>query len=233
MTVNDMHDGHVALDIQRLDRIYLNAYVPLQTSAQVVAFLTGNVSYPFPSLALFRQSGDRFRRPVASYAQANNIPWIKFGKHDVGGKLEIMRPHLDHTGRHRPLRRRGKRSRAGVPAGLNRLRTPVGLRRPAVVVRQDRTASDRVLLLPVGHRLRPGVRQGLQLLPLPGQDLAQWPRVGQAASGPGQARVHRTIQRLRHHRRPRRAAGDLRPARRRRDHCVRQALAGPAAAALR
>jgi hypothetical protein len=38
VTVNDMLDGHVALDIQCLDRIYLNAYVPtLQTSAQVVA----------------------------------------------------------------------------------------------------------------------------------------------------------------------------------------------------
>jgi transposase len=36
VTVNDVLDGHVALDIQCLDRIYLNAYIPtLQTSAQV------------------------------------------------------------------------------------------------------------------------------------------------------------------------------------------------------
>jgi hypothetical protein len=41
VTVNDVLDGHVALDIQCLDRIYLNAYVPkLQSSAQVVAFLS-------------------------------------------------------------------------------------------------------------------------------------------------------------------------------------------------
>ena len=34
VTVNDVLDGHVALDIQCLDRIYLHAYVPkLQTSA--------------------------------------------------------------------------------------------------------------------------------------------------------------------------------------------------------
>ncbi len=39
LTVNDVLDGHVTLDIQCLDRIYLNAYVPiLQTSSQVVAF---------------------------------------------------------------------------------------------------------------------------------------------------------------------------------------------------
>jgi hypothetical protein len=37
VTVNDVLDGHVALDIESLDRIYLNAYVPiLQTSAQDV-----------------------------------------------------------------------------------------------------------------------------------------------------------------------------------------------------
>jgi anti-sigma regulatory factor (Ser/Thr protein kinase) len=37
----------------RLDRIYLNAYIPrLQTSAQVVAFLSAHLGYPFPSPAL-------------------------------------------------------------------------------------------------------------------------------------------------------------------------------------
>src|SRR5438105_4277072 len=96
VTINDVLDGHVALDIQCLDRIYLNAYVPkLQTSAQVVAFLSGHLGYPFPSPALFNQIGQRFRRAVTSFAQANNIPWVKFGKYDVGGKLELMRPHLD------------------------------------------------------------------------------------------------------------------------------------------
>jgi hypothetical protein len=50
VTVNDVLDGHVALDIECLDRIYLNAYVPiLQTSAQVVAFLSGHLGFPFPS----------------------------------------------------------------------------------------------------------------------------------------------------------------------------------------
>ena len=41
ITVNDVLDGHVVLDVECLDRIYLNAYVPiLQTSSQVVAFLS-------------------------------------------------------------------------------------------------------------------------------------------------------------------------------------------------
>jgi hypothetical protein len=101
VTVNDILDGHVALDIQCLDRIYLNAYVPnLQTSAQVVAFLSAHLGYPVPSPALFNQIGQRFRRAVASDAEANDIPWVQFGKDD--DKLAVMRAHLDHqaaTGR--------------------------------------------------------------------------------------------------------------------------------------
>jgi hypothetical protein len=93
VTVNELLDGHVALDIQCLDRVYLNAYVPkLQTSAQVVAFLSGHLGYPFASPALFNKIGQRFRRAVADYAQANGIPWITFGKND--DKLAVMTPHL-------------------------------------------------------------------------------------------------------------------------------------------
>lgn len=53
VTVNDILDGQVKLDIECLDRIYLNVYVPkLQTSAQVTAFLTNHLGFPFPSPAL-------------------------------------------------------------------------------------------------------------------------------------------------------------------------------------
>jgi hypothetical protein len=106
VTVNELLDGHVALDIQCLDRIYLNAYVPtLQTSAQVVAFLSGHLGYPFPSPALFNKMGQRFRRAVTDYAQAHSIPWVKFGKDD--DKLAVMGPHL---------RRQAATGRSGVAA---------------------------------------------------------------------------------------------------------------------
>jgi hypothetical protein len=93
VTVNDVLNGHVALDIQCLDRIYLNAYIPnLQTSAPVVAFLSAHLGYRFPSPALFHQIGQRFRRAVASYAETNDIPWVQFGKDD--DKLTVMTPYL-------------------------------------------------------------------------------------------------------------------------------------------
>jgi len=93
ITVNDVLDGHVAPPIECLDRIYLNAYVPiLQASSQVVAFLSGHLGFPFPSPVLFRQLGDRFRKAVLSFCDASDIAWVKFGKNEA--KLEVMRPHL-------------------------------------------------------------------------------------------------------------------------------------------
>jgi hypothetical protein len=40
------------------------------------------------------QIGQRFRRAVASFAEANDIPRVRLGKDDVGDQLELMRPHL-------------------------------------------------------------------------------------------------------------------------------------------
>ena len=58
VTVNEVLDGHVELDIECLDRVYLNAYVPiLQSSGQVVAFMTQHLGMPIPSPALFDKIG--------------------------------------------------------------------------------------------------------------------------------------------------------------------------------
>ena len=93
LTVNDLLDGHVVLDIGCLDRIYLNVYVPiLQSSGQVVAFMTRHLGKPIPSPALMEHLGTRFRRAVESYASSNAIPWVRFGKDDR--KVDVMLPHI-------------------------------------------------------------------------------------------------------------------------------------------
>ena len=75
VNINDVLDGHVVLDLQCLDRIYLNGYVPkLQVGGQVVTFLTQHLGNPIPSPALFKQIGDRFRNAVRRFAEAKGIP---------------------------------------------------------------------------------------------------------------------------------------------------------------
>ena len=93
VTVSDLLDGHVGLDIECLDRIYLNGYVPnLQVSGQVVTFLTRHLGYPIPSPAIFEKIGTRFRDEVRRAAAARGVPVVRFAKGDR--KIDVMRPLL-------------------------------------------------------------------------------------------------------------------------------------------
>jgi hypothetical protein len=94
VTVSQVLDGHVLLDLECLDRIYLNGYVPnLQVGGQVVTFLTQHLGNPIPSPALFNPIGERFRAAVGRFATANGIPVVRFDKDQR--KAEVMRPYLE------------------------------------------------------------------------------------------------------------------------------------------
>ncbi|WP_448072474.1 hypothetical protein [Georgenia yuyongxinii] len=94
VTVGDILEGHVTLDLECLDRIYLNGYVPnLQVGGQVALFLGRHLGMPIPSPAILEKIGAAFRRAVASFAEANGIPVVRFAKGDR--KAEVMRPYLE------------------------------------------------------------------------------------------------------------------------------------------
>jgi hypothetical protein len=93
VTVNEVLGGQVALDLECLDRVYLNAYVPnLQVGGQVVSFLTRHLGNPIPSPAIFEKVGSAFRQAVSRFAEAEHLPVIRFTKTDR--KIETMRPYL-------------------------------------------------------------------------------------------------------------------------------------------
>jgi hypothetical protein len=94
VTIHDVLDGHVVLDLECFDRIYLNGYVPnLQVGGQVVSFLTRHLGNPIPSPAILEKIGLRFRRAVTEFAADQDVPVIRFAKGER--KLEVMRPYLD------------------------------------------------------------------------------------------------------------------------------------------
>ncbi len=104
VNINDVLDGHVTLDLDCLDRIYLNAYVPnLQVGGQVVTFLTQHLGNEVPSPALFKRIGDRFRQAVTAFAEANDIPLLRLKRPDRtrwdDRKLDHVRPHLEQAER--------------------------------------------------------------------------------------------------------------------------------------
>ena len=96
VTTADVLDGHVSLDLECLDRIYLNGYVPnLQVGGQVVQFLALR-GFPIPSPVVVGRIGDQFRRSVRSFADTNQIPMIKFAQGER--KIEAMKPYLARLG---------------------------------------------------------------------------------------------------------------------------------------
>jgi hypothetical protein len=98
LTVNDLLEGHVGLDVESLDRVYLNGYVPnLQVGGQVVSFMMEHLGYPIPSPAIMEKIGTSFRRAVGAFAAAQQVPIVMFGK-DVR-KHDVMRPHLQRQAR--------------------------------------------------------------------------------------------------------------------------------------
>lgn len=98
VTVPELLDGQVSLDLACLDRIYLNLYVPrLQVGGQVVEFLTKHLGNPIASPALFDRIGRAFDREVDRFCQATGVPCIRFGKHDR--KAAVMRPYLQAAAR--------------------------------------------------------------------------------------------------------------------------------------
>jgi hypothetical protein len=94
VTAADMVAGHVTLDVSCLDRLYLNGFVSkLQTPGGVVYFFHDHRGKPIVSPALFEPIGEKFRRDVRAWAQANGIPLIRFAAGDR--KADVMASYLD------------------------------------------------------------------------------------------------------------------------------------------
>jgi hypothetical protein len=95
VTINDVLDGHVSLDLDCLDRLYLHGYLgQLQVGGQVIQFLTRR-GFKVLSAACLQRIGEAFRRRVRSFAEANGIPVVELKAADRN--IEVMRPYLERA----------------------------------------------------------------------------------------------------------------------------------------
>jgi hypothetical protein len=104
VNVNEVLDGHVTLEVECVDRLYLNAYVPsLQVPGQVARFLHDHLGLMLPSPAAFEKIGNRFRGAVRRFAEDHDVPILRLKKPDRtrwdDRKVDHVRPFLERAAR--------------------------------------------------------------------------------------------------------------------------------------
>jgi len=80
-TIPELLRDHVSLDVECVDRVYLNGYVPtLQTSGALVYFMERHRGELIASPALLGQIGQAFVAGVEAFAREHDIPLVRFQK---------------------------------------------------------------------------------------------------------------------------------------------------------
>ena len=95
-SIPELLDGHVTLEVECLDRLYLNGYIgPLATSGGLVTFMREQLGKPIPSPVVLGQVTEKFREAVKTMAERERIPIYQFNhkerKDDVANDFRRQR----------------------------------------------------------------------------------------------------------------------------------------------
>lgn len=92
-SVTEVLEEHVVLEVEGIDRMYLNVYVPpLQRELGVASFFRFHRGFKFASSALMRPITQRFIAKVEQFVQTQRVPLVSFEKHQR--KDAVMKEHL-------------------------------------------------------------------------------------------------------------------------------------------
>jgi hypothetical protein len=99
-TIPELLDGHVTLEVECLDRLYLNGYIgKLATGGGLTWFMRGQLGKPVPSPVVLGQISERFREAVKTLAERDHIPIYQFQhkekKDDIGNDFRRQRQVRD------------------------------------------------------------------------------------------------------------------------------------------
>ena len=92
-SVADILDHHVTFQLECIDRMYLNVYVPmLQYESSVVKFFRSHRGHRFASSALMDPMTKAFVASMERYSKQQQIPVVQFHKRQR--KDDVMKEHL-------------------------------------------------------------------------------------------------------------------------------------------
>ena len=88
----DVLSGHVTFEVECIDRMYLNVYIPqLQYATGLVSYIHRHLGKPVASTAALAPVTGAFTRAVRAFAAERQIPWVDFArgqrKDDVAQKF--------------------------------------------------------------------------------------------------------------------------------------------------
>src|SRR5260370_20228752 len=91
--VADVLSEHVRFEIECIDRMYLNVYVPqLQYATGLVSFIRKHLGMPVASTAALAPISEAFTRSVRAFARDQQIPWVDFARGQR--KDDLAHPYL-------------------------------------------------------------------------------------------------------------------------------------------
>ena len=92
-TVADVLTDHVLFEVECIDRMYLNVYVPgLQYPTGLVAYVHRQLGLPMASTAPLGKITDGFTAAIRRFARDQRVPWVDFAKGQR--KDDVMHEHL-------------------------------------------------------------------------------------------------------------------------------------------
>src|SRR3954465_3610371 len=92
-SVADVLTDHVVFEIECIDRMYLNVYVPgLQYEAGLGAYVPQQLGLPIASTAPLAKISDAFSAAMRRFARDQDVPWVDFLK--GRRKDDVMHAHL-------------------------------------------------------------------------------------------------------------------------------------------
>jgi len=95
-TIPELLDGHVTLEVECLDRLYLNGYIgKLATGPGLVFFMRDQLGKPVPSPVVLGQISEKFRESVKVLAEQQGVPVYQFRhkerKDDIANRIRRRR----------------------------------------------------------------------------------------------------------------------------------------------
>lgn len=92
-SVGDVLADHVQFELECIDRMYLNVYVPgLQYAGGLVGYVHRQLVLPIASTAPLAKITDAFSTAVHRFAKINQVPWVDFAKGQR--KDDVMHEYL-------------------------------------------------------------------------------------------------------------------------------------------